>query len=135
VLSVGVNLVLNLLLVRVLSFRGLALGTALAALFNAGALLWLLRGRLHGLEARPVTTAAMKIGLASILMAVAARATSDWMSVIVPGAGELLRIVRVLAAIAVGVLVLAASAKLLRVEEFDEVWRRLLVRISPRHRS
>ena len=135
VLSVGVNLVLNLLLVRVLSFRGLALGTALAALFNAGTLLWLLRGRLHGLDARPVTIAALKIGFASILMAIAARAMSEWMSVILPGAGELLRIVRVLAAIAVGVLVLAASAKLLRVEEFDEVWRRLLVRISPRHRS
>ena len=52
-----VNLVLNLMLVRVLGFRGLALGTALAAIFNAVALLWLLRGRLDGLDGRRVAIA------------------------------------------------------------------------------
>ena len=35
VLSVGVNLGLNLILVHVLGFRGLALGTAIASVFNA----------------------------------------------------------------------------------------------------
>ena len=43
VLSVLANLAMNLALVRVMGFRGLALGTALAAMFNAVALLWLLR--------------------------------------------------------------------------------------------
>ena len=43
VLSVGLNLVLNLILVQVLGFRGLALGTAIAAVLNAVVLLWLLR--------------------------------------------------------------------------------------------
>ena len=33
------------MLVRVMGFRGLALGTAIAAIFNAVVLLWLLRGR------------------------------------------------------------------------------------------
>jgi putative peptidoglycan lipid II flippase len=135
VLSVAVNLVLNLALVRVLSFRGLALGTALAALFNAGALLWLLRGRLHGLDARPVLNATLKIGLASILMAVAARVFWQWLMVAFPMSGELARILRVFSSIAVGVLVLAAAAKILRVEEFDEAWRRLLGRILPRRTS
>ena len=36
VLTVAINLVLNITLVRVLGYRGLALGTALAAIFNAG---------------------------------------------------------------------------------------------------
>lgn len=135
VLSVAVNLVLNLLLVRVLSFRGLALGTALAALFNATALMWLLRGRLHGLDGRPIVIAALKISIASALMAVAARVTWNWLMAAVPGSGELLRVVRVFASIGVALVVLAAAAKLLRVEEFEEVWQRLLSRISPRRPS
>ena len=135
VLSVVANLVLNLLLVRVLSFRGLALGTALAALFNAGTLLWLLRGRLHGLDARPVVIAALKIGVASVLMSIAARFTWEWLMAALPGGGELLRIVRVFTSIGVGVLVLAVGAKILRVEEFDLVWQRLLGRVLPRRVS
>jgi putative peptidoglycan lipid II flippase len=134
VLSVVANLILNLTLVRVLSFRGLALGTALAALFNAGALLWLLRGRLHGLDGRSVVITATKIGAASILMAVAARIVWNVLSEALPGGGELLRIVRVFGAIAAGLVALAAGAKLFRVEEFDEVWQQLFRRISP-HRT
>jgi putative peptidoglycan lipid II flippase len=125
VLSVAVNLGLNLALVRVLSFRGLALGTALAALFNAGVLLWLLRGRLGGLGGRPIAIAAMKIGLASILMAVAARGVWEWMQQAFQGSGELLRMARVFLSIAAGLVVLAGAAKLLHVEEFNEVSRRL----------
>ena len=135
VLSVAVNLVLNLILVRVLSFRGLALGPALAALFNAGTLLWLLRGRLRGLNGRPIVIAAIKITCASVIMAIAARAMWHWLNAVLPGGGELLRIIRVFASIGVGLVLLAASAKLFRVEEFDEVWGRLFRRISPRRAS
>ena len=60
-LSVAVNLSLNLALIRVLGYSGLALGTALAAIFNAGVLLWLLHRRLGGLDGRPVAIAALKI--------------------------------------------------------------------------
>jgi putative peptidoglycan lipid II flippase len=135
VLSVLANLILNVMLVRVLSFRGLALGTALAALFNAGTLLWLLRGRLGGLDGRPVAIAAVKITGASILMAVAARLTSDLLNGWLPGNTEWLRIVRVSCSIAVGLVTLAAAAKIFRVEEFDEVWQRLFRRIFPQRAS
>ena len=54
VVSIGVNLALNLMLVRVLGFRGLALGTAIAAMFNAGTLLFLLSRRLDGLDGRRI---------------------------------------------------------------------------------
>jgi putative peptidoglycan lipid II flippase len=130
VLSVAVNLVLNLLLVRVLGYAGLALGTALAALFNAAALLWLLRGRLGGLDARPVAVAAVKIGVASVLMAVAARSAWTWLDAALPGSGELHRIGSVALSIGAALLVLAAAAKLLRVEEFNEASKRLLRRAT-----
>ena len=51
VASVAVNLVAqHRRSFSVMGFRGLALGTAIAALFNAGTLLWLLRRRLDGLD-------------------------------------------------------------------------------------
>ena len=40
--------IINLMLVRVMGYEGLALGTALAAIFNAGMLLWLLHRALAG---------------------------------------------------------------------------------------
>jgi putative peptidoglycan lipid II flippase len=126
--SVAVNLGLNLWLVRVMGYAGLALGTALAAIFNAGVLLWLLRRRLGGLDGRPVAFAAVKIGVASILMAAVARVMWEWLMAVLPGGGELLRIVRVFLSIGAGLVVLALVAKLLHVEEFDETSRRLLRR-------
>ena len=61
VVSIGVNLVLNLMLVKVLGFRGLALGTAIAAMFNASTLLFLLGRRLDGLDRRRITISFVKI--------------------------------------------------------------------------
>ncbi len=127
-LSVAVNLALNLWLVRVRGYSGLALGTALAAIFNATILLWLLRRRLGGLDGRPLAVAALKITVASMLMAVVARMVWDWLMEALPGGGELLRILRVCLSIGAGIVVLAVAAKLLRVEEFDEASRRLLRR-------
>jgi putative peptidoglycan lipid II flippase len=132
-LSVAVNLSLNLALIRVLGYSGLALGTALAAIFNAGVLLWLLHRRLGGLDGRPVAIAAVKIGIASVLMAVAARVCWQWTLQALPGSGELVRMVRVFTAIGVGLIVLAAVARLLGVEEFNEASRRLLRIKSPRN--
>ena len=129
VLSVAVNLGLNLTFVRTgLGYAGLALGTALAALFNAGMLLWLLRGRIGGLDERRVATAALKIGAASLLMAAGARAVWEWLVQAFPGGGELPRMIRVFSSIGVGLIVLAAAARLLRIEEFDELTLRLLRR-------
>jgi putative peptidoglycan lipid II flippase len=128
VLSMAINLALNITLVRVLGYVGLALGTAMAAIFNATALLWLLQRRLGGIDGRPVAIAAVKIGVASMLMGVAAQASWEWLREAIPGGGELARIARVFLSIAAAIAVLAAAAKLLRVEEFDEASRRLLRR-------
>ena len=50
--SVGVNLVLSLVLVRALGFVGLALATSMAALTNATLCLFLLRMQLGGIAER-----------------------------------------------------------------------------------
>ena len=128
--SVIVNLILNVTLVRIIGFRGLALGTALAALFNAAVLLWLLGRRIGGLEAGRIATAFLKITLASALMGGAAWAVEGWLSVWLPGDLLVLKTVRVFSAIGAGVVTLGAAARLLRIREFDEVLRRVLARTS-----
>jgi putative peptidoglycan lipid II flippase len=132
VTSVIANLVLNLWLVHVLGFRGLALGTALSAIFNAAALLWLLRSRLGGLDGRRLSVAFGKIAIASLVMGLATAATDRWLAGAVGSAAESSKLVRVVASIAVGVVTLAVSAKLLRIEEFNDAVDRVMRRLVPR---
>ena len=131
VASVMVNLVLNITLVRVIGYRGLALGTALAAIFNASMLLWLLSRRLNGLEGRRVAVALGKIVVASLVMGAAAYGTEAWLHGPLPGSGLLFKAVRVFSAMGIGVLVLIASARFLRIEELDQAMRRVLSRFAP----
>jgi putative peptidoglycan lipid II flippase len=129
VISVGLNLVLNIALVRVMGFAGLALGTAIAAIFNAAALVWLLRRRLGGLDDRRLVVATLKICVASAIMGVAAHYSVQWLSILLPGNGEITKIVRVLGAIGIALAALAASAQLLRIDEFREATSRVLRRV------
>ncbi len=131
VLSVLANLAINLALVRVMGYRGLALGTALAAMFNAVTLLWLLRGRLGGLEGRRIATSLIKISIASIAMGLVAWATSAWLTLAIPDDALLWKAVRVTAAIGAGMIVLVGSARLLRIAEFEEALKRVLRRVKP----
>jgi putative peptidoglycan lipid II flippase len=79
-LSVSANLGLNLMLVNTrLGYRGLALGTAIAAMMNAGMLIWVLRGRIGGIEGRRVLTTFVKVLLAAVVMGAAAYLASLWL--------------------------------------------------------
>ncbi|HJR58839.1 MAG TPA: murein biosynthesis integral membrane protein MurJ [Vicinamibacterales bacterium] len=128
VLSIGANLAINLVLVRVMGYRGLALGTAIAAIFNAVVLLWLLRGRVGGLEGRRVAVAMAKITLAAMAMGAAAHFTAAGLTEITPRGGEAAKFVRVFGGIGAGLAALAAAARLLRIEEFNDAVRRVLER-------
>jgi putative peptidoglycan lipid II flippase len=142
--SMVLNLVLNLTLVRVLSFQGLALGTAIAALFNSGLLVYLLSRRIHGVEGRRIAVASAKILAASLAMGAMAVATEraldaslpdmgawvGWLGDLAPAAAQTLRAgIRVSGAIGVGVLTLGLAASALRLHEFTTVRDRLLERL------
>ena len=118
--SVAANMILNLTLVRVLGYRGLALGTALAAILNAGLLMYLLRGRIGGIDGRRVTIALAKIAVASGVMAVASIWAEHAVRLAFPGIGLVPRLLHVSAGIGTGVVALVLAAKLLRIEEFDQ---------------
>jgi putative peptidoglycan lipid II flippase len=131
-ISVAVNLALNLVLVRILGYRGLALGTALAALVNAVLLFVLLRQRLDGLDEVRIFNSLLKITIASVIMGGAANLAANWFELALPGHELYLRATRVFAAIGVGVLVLIGAARLLGIGEFSEAMNQVLRRLGRR---
>ena len=114
------NAALNYSMVRLFGFgyAGLALGTSIAALFNALLLLVFLNRHLGGLEGGRVLGSMVKIAIASALMGIAAAGSELYLSSVLPGGSLALQAIRLAAAIGVALVVLAAAAHLLRIPEF-----------------
>jgi putative peptidoglycan lipid II flippase len=129
IVTVIVNVLLNLALQYFMGFRGLALGTSLAALFNAVTLLVVLRRELNGLNGHRLTSAFARIAVASALMGMAAIVTERALAWAMPGAGVALQALRLGTAIGVALLVLAAAAHLLRIPEFTEAFALVVQRV------
>ncbi|MGD9901917.1 MAG: murein biosynthesis integral membrane protein MurJ [Vicinamibacterales bacterium] len=119
--AVLLNAVLSVTSAPLLGYRGLALSASIAALVNAGTLVWLARGALGGLLLPRVAATALKMTLAGVLMAAAAHVTLGASATIVDGGGVAAQAVRLALAIAAGLLVLGLAAQALRVREFIEV--------------
>ena len=130
--AVALNVGLNLLLVRVLGYRGLALGTSVAALANALALLVLLHRRLEGLDLPRVLALLGKVAVASAAMGAAAWMAYDRLLDIWSGGGIAVRLGRLAASIAGGLVVLVFSARLLRLRELDEAAGQIVARLRRR---
>jgi putative peptidoglycan lipid II flippase len=128
--SVIVNVLLNMYLVRVMGFAGLALGTSLAAIVNAAIQLVMLRRVLGGIEARRIMISFLKTAIAAVLMAAAAWYAELWLRQLLPGSSIPLQALRVLGAIAVAVAVLSAAAWILRLHEFEEARGMVMRRFS-----
>jgi putative peptidoglycan lipid II flippase len=130
VLTILVNLALNVILVNQMGYKGLALGTSLAALVNASLLIVVLSRRIGGIDGARVFTSFAKIVAASLVMAVAAYYAEAWLHHLLPAPSIAMRAVRVLGAIGLGVGVLAASAMALGLEEFRQAMSRVLSRFK-----
>ena len=120
VATVLTNVVLNVALVRVMGYRGLALGTSIAALFNAALLMFFLRRSLDGIEGARVAGSMVRIAVASALMGLAAVAADTAANAWLPGLGLMPQVIRVAATIGVALGVLSAAAYILRIREFRE---------------
>ena len=130
--SVLLNVILNIVLVQVIGYRGLALGTAIAAGLNALALLVLLRRRLGGLDEARIAMTFGKIAMASAIMGLAVVAMARWLSVVWPDPALLPQLARLLAAIASGLAVLVLASRAMRIHEVAEVARGLAARLTGR---
>jgi putative peptidoglycan lipid II flippase len=120
VCTVVVNAALNIMLVRVMGYVGLALGTSIAAVFNASVLLVLLRRHLGGLNGGRMAGSLARIVLASAAMGAAAVFAETWLTVWLPGDAIGWQVARVVATIGVALAVLAAAAWALRIREFND---------------
>jgi putative peptidoglycan lipid II flippase len=120
VISVIANILLNMTLVRVMGFAGLALGTSLAAILNAVIQLVMLRRELRGIEAGRIATSFVKATLAALVMAATAWYAEVWLRTVFPGTALPLQTLRVLTVIAVALAVLSGAAWVLRLHEFEE---------------
>jgi putative peptidoglycan lipid II flippase len=129
--TITANVVLNIALHRVMGYRGLALGTGIAATINAGILLMLLARRLGGLEGGRVLISLAKIAAASAVMGAAAYFAEAWLHGRFPARALWPHAIRVLGGISAGVATLAVAAWILRIEEFSQAIQRVLARIRP----
>jgi putative peptidoglycan lipid II flippase len=118
--SVAVNIALNLVLVRAMGYRGLALGTAITALLNAAAQLWLLRRETHGIDGARLASTAGRVAVAATVMAAVAWGANELLTRLWPGQSLPLQMVRLGSSIGLAMATLAASAHLLRIPEFGE---------------
>jgi putative peptidoglycan lipid II flippase len=118
--SMAVNVVASVLLVQRLGFRGLALGTAVAALVHGALALFVLRRHLAGIDGARLVSRFVRILTAALIMAAAVALTEQWLTTVAPGGSLGLQATRLAAAILVGLSTLAVAAKMLRVPEFDE---------------
>ena len=128
--AVVLNLVLNLILVEIMGYRGLALGTSIVALANAVTLLALLRRRLDGLDLPAILLVCGKISVASAAMGAAAWLVHEGLLDAWSGTGLVTRLGQVSVSIAAGILVLAAAARILRIRELEQVGRQVLERLG-----
>jgi putative peptidoglycan lipid II flippase len=120
IVTVLVNAALNAMLVRVLGFRGLALGTSIAALFNATVLLVLLRRHLHGIHDGRIASAFARIVAASVAMGLVAALLNQSLEARWPGSALVLQVMRLSITIGMSLVVLGMASWLLRIREFTE---------------
>ena len=118
--SVIVNVGLNLTLVRIMGYRGLALGVSITALINATVQLWLLRREIHGLEGARIVYSAIRVVAAAAIMGAVTWGTHIGLLHAVPGGSFVLQASRLFVTIMLSLATLVAAAQILRIPEFDE---------------
>jgi putative peptidoglycan lipid II flippase len=112
--------VLNVMLVRSMGYRGLALGTSITAIVNAALQMYLLRREIQSLHGARIAASFARVIVASAIMGVVAATTYNVMLGLMPGAAIITQIVRLLITITLALISLTAAAQLLRIQEFGE---------------
>jgi putative peptidoglycan lipid II flippase len=119
--AIAGNIGLSLSLVGWMGFRGLALATAIAALGNGVLSLLLLRRLLGAIDGTRLLVLFSKVLAAGLVMAIAAWAIHSAMTGLLPGRRVLMQVMRLGASIGGGLAVLAAAARLLGIDQFDDI--------------
>ncbi len=120
VLAIATNLVISLALVGSWGYAALAFSTSVAALVNGGALLALLRVELRGIDGRQLAVTVGRIAIATTTMTLSAVLADRGLPRLLPGSRVGPQALRLAATIALSLGTLVATARLVRLREFDE---------------
>lgn len=126
-LTIGLNIILNLLLIRPLEHGGLALAYSLAGIFNMAWLLVILRGRLQGLGGHGLGASVAKSILGTAIMAALAYLAASYLGGVVDLTTKAGQLVQVGGAVGVGVVAYYLAEVALGQEEVNlmhRFWRR-----------
>jgi putative peptidoglycan lipid II flippase len=128
--ALAVNVVVNLVLFLGfdLGMPGLALGHAASYVFGSALLLWLIHRRLGRIDGRRIGSTVGRTAVASAATAAVAWAVARVLGDSVGTATIAAQFLQVFAAVAAGLVVFAAAAALLRIEEVAMVRRQLMAR-------
>jgi putative peptidoglycan lipid II flippase len=132
-ISVAINLVFSVILVRWLGFRGLAVATSMAAIVHGALSLVLLRRQLGRIGGRQLTMTFLKIVMASGVMALVVAVASHELALWIPGDRLGAQLVRLSVTIVFGLVAVAVSARLLSISEFDSVVEQIRGRLATRN--
>lgn len=116
-MAVGANIVLNLLLMKPLQHRGLALSTSATMIVNFLVLMYALRSRVKALRYRELAGQFARVALASVVFAGTAFGAVALASRWLPGEGFAARAVQLALASLAGTASYLAAAHLLKIEE------------------
>ncbi|MBI5554816.1 MAG: murein biosynthesis integral membrane protein MurJ, partial [Elusimicrobia bacterium] len=105
IVAMMLNAILNIILMQFMRVGGLALATSLSAVFNMGALLYILRQRLGALGARQIWVSMQKSIIAALIMGLACYFTRHW----------------VVISLMIGVLIYIGVAYALKIEELKYI--------------
>src|SRR5687767_1585188 len=112
--SVVVNVALNLALVRVMGYRGLALGTSITAIINASVQPLLLRREISGLEGSRIAASFARTLLAAAVMGTVTVIAGITIGQFIPGESFTAQAARLLIIITASIAALIAAAQVLR---------------------
>lgn len=118
--SVVVNVVLNVMLVRTMGYRGLALGTSITAIVNAALQMYLLRREIQSLNGSKIAASFARVIVASAIMGAATAAAYNTLLGLMPGDSLAMQIIRLFLTIMIALGTLTAAAQILRIQEFGE---------------
>jgi putative peptidoglycan lipid II flippase len=119
--SIVINVLGSVILVRAMGFRGLALGTSIAAISNGSVLLIMLGRHLGGIDGKRLVATTTKIVMAASVMGLVAVAVERLMAALVPSMHVMAQAARLTTVIGAALVALAAAASILRIREFDDV--------------
>jgi len=117
--AVSLNVALNLILIKPMGYRGLALGTALTAILNFLLLFYWLQKYIGSLRPNLLITSFFKVMMASMIMGIGCFYFHQWFYLLSSSDTTVWRALVLFLSIGVGLIILFFACKLLRISELD----------------